>query len=115
MPVLTLAILPLVPLFLVARQHFRMKLSIDSDDVQRNLAAWHSFIEEHIPAVLPIQLRGQERRQERRAFRLLARTTRSHLALFKTGVWFSVWTSIAVVLAMSAVIGYGGWSVVAGT
>lgn len=32
-PVLTLAILPLVPLFLIARQHFRMKLSAESDDV----------------------------------------------------------------------------------
>jgi ABC-type multidrug transport system fused ATPase/permease subunit len=49
------------------------------------------------------------------AFHLLARTTRSHLALFKSGVWFTVWTSVAVVLAMSAVIGCGGWSVVAGT
>jgi ABC-type multidrug transport system fused ATPase/permease subunit len=113
--VLTLAILPLVPIFLIARQHFRMKLSTDSDEVQRNLVAWNSFLEEHISSVLPIQLLGQERRQERKAFRLLARTTRSHLALFKTGVWFSVSTSVAVVLAMSAVIGYGGWSVVAGT
>ena len=114
-PVLTLAILPLVPIFLIARQHFRVKLSTDSDEVQRNLVAWNSFLEEHISSVLPIQLLGQERRQERKAFRLLARTTRSHLALFKTGVWFSVSTSVAVVLAMSAVIGYGGWSVVAGT
>jgi ABC-type multidrug transport system fused ATPase/permease subunit len=114
-PVLTLAILPLVPLFLIARQHFRTKLTVDSDAVQHNLVAWNSFIEEHISSVLPIQLLGQERRQERTAFRLLARTTRSHLALFKTGVWFTVWTSVAVVLAMSAVIGYGGWSVVAGT
>lgn len=114
-PVLTLAILPLVPLFLVARQHFRTKLSADSDAVQGNLVAWNSFLEEHLSSVLPIQLLGRERHQERRAFRLLARTTRSHLALFKTGVWFSVWTSVAVVLAMSAVIGYGGWSVVAGT
>ncbi len=114
-PVLTLAILPLVPLFLVARHHFRTKLSADSDAVQRNLVAWNSFLEEHISSVLPIQLLGRERHQERRAFRLLARTTHSHLALFKTGVWFTVWTSVAVVLAMSAVIGYGGWSVIAGT
>ena len=35
--------------------------------------------------------------------------------MFKTGVWFTVWTSVAVVLAMSAVIGYGGWGVLAGT
>ncbi len=114
-PMLTLAVLPLIPLFLVARQHFRTKLSADSDTVQQNLVAWNSFLEEHISSVLPIQLLGREKHQERKAFHRLAHTTRSHLALFKTGVWFTVWTSVAVVLAMSAVIGYGGWSVVAGT
>jgi ABC-type multidrug transport system fused ATPase/permease subunit len=114
-PKLTLAILPLIPVFLVARQHFRTKLSADSDTVQENLIAWNAFLEEHIASVLSIQLLGREKHQEREAFRLLARTTRSHLALLKTGVWFTVWTSLAVVCALSAVIGYGGWSVLAGT
>lgn len=114
-PKLTLAILPLIPVFLFARQHFRTKLSADSDTVQQNLIAWNAFLEEHIASVLPIQLLGREKHQERKALRLLARTARSHLALFKTGVWFTVWTSVAVVLAMSAVIGYGGWGVLAGT
>ena len=114
-PVLTFAILPLIPLFLTARHHFRSKLSTDSDTVQANLLEWNGFLEEHISSVLPIQLLGQEQRQERRAFRLLARVTRSYMALFRTANWFTVWTSMAVVLAMSAVIGYGGWSVIAGT
>ena len=114
-PRLTLAILPLIPVFLVARQHFRTKLSADSDAVQQNLMAWNAFLEEHISSVLSIQLLGHGKHQERRAFHLLVRTTRSHLALFRTGVWFTVWTSLAVVCAMSAVIGYGGWSVLAGT
>ena len=98
-PVLTFAILPLIPLFLVARHHFRSKLSTDSDTVQTNLVEWNGFLEEHISSVLPIQLLGQEARQERRAFRLLAQTTRSYLALFRTASWFTVWTSMAVVLA----------------
>ena len=114
-PKLTLAILPLIPVFLVARQHFRSKLAADSDTVQQNLISWNAFLEEHISSVLPIQLLGREKHQERTAFRLLARTTRAHLALFKTGIWFTVWTSLAVVCAMSAVIGYGGWGVLTGT
>ncbi len=114
-PVLTLAILPLIPVFLVVRQRFRTKLFARSDDVQRDLVAWSSFLEEHLSSILPVQLLSQERYQERTAFRLLARTTRSYLALFKAGIWFTVCTSLAVVLAMSAVIGYGGWSVIAGT
>ena len=114
-PVLTFAIFPLIPLFLIARHHFRSKLSTDSDMVQTNLVEWNGFLEEHISSVLPIQLLGQERRQERRAFRLLSQTTRSYLALFRTASWFTVWTSMAVVVAMSTVIGYGGWNVVAGS
>jgi ABC-type multidrug transport system fused ATPase/permease subunit len=114
-PKLTLVILPLIPVFLLARQHFRTRLSADSDTVQQNLIAWNAFLEEHISSVLPIQLLGRERYQERKAFRLLARTTRSHLALFTTGVWLTLWTSFAVVLAMSAVIGYGGWGVLVGS
>jgi len=77
-PVLTFAILPLIPLFVVARHHFRRKLSDNSDSVQTNLLEWNGFLEEHISSVLSIQLLGQEWRQERRAFRLLAGTTRSY-------------------------------------
>lgn len=113
-PVLTLAIIPLIPLFLVARQHFRTKLSIHSDTVQQNLIAWNGFLQEHISSLVSIQLLGRERYQEKKGFGLLARTTRSNLVLFRTGLWFTVWTSFAVVLAMSAVIGYGGWSVLTG-
>ncbi len=114
-PVMTLAIIPLIPVFLIARNHFRTRLSTDSDRVQSNLIGWNGFLEEHVSSAVSIQLLCQEARQERKAFRLLARTTRSYLALFRTGIWFTTWTSMAVALAMSAVIGCGGWSVVAGS
>jgi len=35
--------------------------------------------------------------------------------LFRTSIWFTFYTSLAVVLTMSAVIGYGGWRIVTGT
>ena len=114
-PILTLAIIPLVPVFLVARQRFRKLLGNDADTVQRDRLAWSSFLEEHLSSVVPIQLLGQERRQERRAFRLLALSVRSQLKLFTTSIWFTVFSSLAVALALCAVIGYGGASVVAGS
>ena len=114
-PALTSLVLPFVPVFLLTRQHFRKKLTTDSDIVQRDRVAWSSFVEEHLAAAIPIQLLGQQKRQERKAFRLLAWSVRSQEKLFRTGVWFTLYTSLAVVLAMSAVIGYGGWRVVAGT
>jgi len=112
--VLTLAVVPLVPVFLITRQHFRSRLAVNADMVQEDRLAWNSFLEEHISSVIPIQLLGQEKRQERRAFRFLARSVRSQQKLFTTGVRFTVCSSLAVVLAMCAVIGYGGESVLAG-
>ena len=114
-PALTLAILPLVPAFLIARQHFRRRLAVDSDLVQADRALWSEFLEEHLSAVIPIQLLGQQKRQERRAFQRLARSVRSQQRLFRSGVWFTVGSSLAVVLSMCAVIGYGGVKVLAGT
>jgi ATP-binding cassette, subfamily B, bacterial MsbA len=113
--VLTLAVLPLVPIFLIARQHFRRRLAANADAVQSNRRAWGTFLEEHLSSVIPIQLLGQEKRQERRAFRLLAREVKSQQKLFTTSIWFTVWGSMAVVLAMCAVIGYGGEMVLSGS
>jgi ABC-type bacteriocin/lantibiotic exporter with double-glycine peptidase domain len=114
-PALTLVVCPFIPVFLITRQHFRKKLATDSDIAQCHRVSWSNFLEEHVASVIPIQLLGQEHRQERRAFRFLAWTVRSQQQLFLTGVWFTLCTSLAVVLAMSAVIGYGGWRVLAGT
>lgn len=114
-PSLTLAVVPLIPIFLVTRQHFRKKLATDADEVQSDRLVWSNFLQEHLSAAIPIQLLGQEKRQERRAFRLLARSVRSQQRLFQTATWFTVWSSLAIVFAMSLVIGYGGRSVLTGT
>ena len=114
-PALSLVVIPFIPVFLVTRQHFRKKLETDSDRAQGDRISWNNFLEEHVAAVIPIQLLRQQRRQERKGFRLLARSVRSQQKLFSTGVWFTLWTSLSVVLAMSAVIGYGGFRVLAGT
>ena len=114
-PVLTLTVLPLIPTFLVTRQYFRRKLATDADAAQADRLAWDNYLEEHLSSVISIQLLGQEKRQERRAFRLLARSLRSQQRLYRTAAWFTVWSSLAIVLAMSAVIGHGAKSVLAGT
>jgi ABC-type multidrug transport system fused ATPase/permease subunit len=114
-PPLTLAVLPLIPAFLITRHHFRKRLETNADLVQSDRLVWSNFVEEHLSSAVPIQLLGQEKRQERRAFRFLARAVRSQQKLYKTGTWFTVWSSLAVVMAMCTVIGYGGERVLAGT
>lgn len=114
-PMLTLTILPIIPLFTLAREHFRKRLGADSDAVQHSRIAWTSFLQEHLAAVIAIQLLGQQGRQERKAFRFLAKIVRSEQTLFRTSIGFTVLTSFAVISAMSWVVGYGGWKVLSGT
>jgi ABC-type bacteriocin/lantibiotic exporter with double-glycine peptidase domain len=114
-PMLTLTVLPTIPIFLMAREHFRKRLGADSDTVQHSRIAWTKFLQEHLAAVCAIQLLRQQGRQERKAFCYLAKTVRSEQALFKTSIGFTVVTSFAVVGAMAWVIGYGGWKVLSGT
>jgi len=114
-PVLTLAVVLLVPAFLITRHHFRQKLAASADRVQNDRVVWNTFLEEHLASAISIQLLAQERRQERRAFRFLAGAVRSQQRLYKTGTSFSLSSSVAVVLAMCAVIGFGGKAVLAGT
>jgi ABC-type multidrug transport system fused ATPase/permease subunit len=113
-PALTVAILPLIPAFLLARKHFRKRLVEDSDSVQANRLSLSAFLEEHLSSVVPIQLLGQSKRQERRAFQSFAHSARSQQKLFRSGVWFTVATSLAVAVSMSTATGYGGWKVLVG-
>jgi ABC-type multidrug transport system fused ATPase/permease subunit len=112
---MTLAVLPLIPVFLLTRKHFRDRLEEGSNTVQGNRIAWSSFLEEHISSIVALQLLRQERRRERTAFHLLATTFRSYNRLFRAGVTFTFYTSLTIGLAMSAVIGLGGRSVIVGS
>jgi ABC-type multidrug transport system fused ATPase/permease subunit len=114
-PRMTLAILPLIPVFVLTRKHFRNRLERDADTVQHNQMAWSSFLQEHLSSIVAIQLLRREGRQERTAFHLLGTAVRSLTRLFRTGVSFTFFTSLTIGLAMASVIGYGGWSVLAGT
>ncbi|MBS1852806.1 MAG: ABC transporter ATP-binding protein [Acidobacteria bacterium] len=113
-PLLTLTIFPLIPAFILTREYFRHKLVIVFDQVQQRQKTWADFLHEHFSAVLPIQLLGRETRQERRAFCLLGEIAHSQQRLFRTGAYFSVYTSLFIVMAMAVAVGFGGWSVFVG-
>jgi ATP-binding cassette subfamily B protein len=107
-PRLTLIILPLVPMFLLTRYHFRQRLGQKADDLQGRRLEASSFLEEHAVSVVQIQSLQQELRRERQAYRLFAKTVRSQLQLARTAAFFTIFTNLAIVLAISAIIGYGG-------
>jgi ABC-type multidrug transport system fused ATPase/permease subunit len=112
---MTLTVLPLIPVFLLTKEHFRGRLEDGSNTVQRNQIAWSNFLEEHLSSIVALQLLRQERRRERTAFHLLGTKIHSYNRLYRTGVSFTFHTSLIIGLAMSVVIGYGGWSVLTGS
>ena len=112
---MTVAILPIIPIFLLTRKYFRDRLEGDTDTVQRDQLTWSGFLQEHLSSIIAIQLLGKEQRQERTAFHLLGARIRSINRLLRTGVSFTFYTSLTIAVALSAVIGYGGWSVLTGT
>jgi ABC-type multidrug transport system fused ATPase/permease subunit len=113
-PRLTLIVLPVVPVFLVTRHHFRLRLGRHADDLQDKRLEMSSFLEEHAPSVVQIQSLQQETHRERQAYRLFGAAARSQLRLARTGVFFSIFTNLAIALAISATIGYGGVKVLSG-
>lgn len=113
-PALTLIIIPLIPIFLITRQHYRKQLSTNADDTQSKRLASNNFLQEHVASAIAIQLLGQEKRRERKAFCLWARSIRSQQCLSRTGIRFTICSSLPLVLALCGVLGYGGASVFKG-
>lgn len=111
---ITLAVLPLIPIFIATRNYFRARLEHDAETVQHNQLAWGTFLQEHISSISAIQMLRKERRQERTAFCLMGTAARSMAKLFQTGMWFTCSTSFTIAVAMAAVVGYGGWNVLIG-
>lgn len=111
---MTLVLVPLIPLFVITKIHFTERLDRHSESVQKRQRSWIGFLQEHLASIICIQLLRKEARQEREAFRLLAKRVRSDDSLLRTAGWFTLFTSLSVSVGMSAVVGYGGWSVLRG-
>jgi len=112
---LTLIVLPLIPIFLFARRHFRRRFEQQADSAQKSRMKWAAFLEEHLFSVVEIQLLRRETRRERIGFRHLAGAALAQQHLARAAVVFTVVTNVAIVLAISVIVGYGGWSVLGGT
>ena len=106
-PLLTLVVLPLLPVFLAVRHRYRRRIGRQADLVQFARSRFSSFLQEHLSAVTQIQLLRQTDRQERTASELLADTVRSQDDLCKTGAFFSALSNLAIVSAVAVTITCG--------
>ena len=112
---LALIVMPLVPVFLLVRRQFHDRLRSASDCVQEQSGKLVGFLEEHLAAILQVQLLSCEQREARRFARLSAGAVRAQVRRRGTELLFSVLLSLIIVTGMAGVLCYGGYQVMVGT
>jgi len=112
---LALIVLPLIPIFLLVRRRFQARLRSASDSVQQQSGKMIGFLEEHLAAILQIQLLCCEQREARRFARLSAGAARAQVRRRRTELLFSVLLFLIIVMGVAGVLGYGGYQVMVGT
>lgn len=112
---LALIVMPLVPVFVLIRRRFHDRLRSASDSVQEQSGRMIGFLEEHLAAILQIQLLSCEQREARRFVRLSAGAVRAQVKRRGTELFFSVMLYLIIVTGMASVLCYGGYQVMMGT
>src|ERR1051325_1370886 len=112
---LTLIVVPLVPGFIIGRRRFHKQLRHASDSVQEQSAKLIQFLEEHLAAIVQVQLLSCEQREARRFARLSGHAVRAQVKRRATELFFSSLLYLIIVLGMAGVLCYGGYQVMLGT
>ena len=112
---LTAVVIPLIPLFILVRRRFHNHLRQASDAVQEQSAKVIEFLEEHLSAIVQVQLLSCEQREARRFARISSRAVRTQMKRRATELFFSGLLSLIIVLGMASVLFYGSYQVIVGT
>lgn len=112
---LTVIVLPLIPVFILVRRQFRDRLRHASDSVQAQSGKMIGFLEEHLGAIVQVQLLSCELREARRFARLSGGAVRAQVKRRITELFFSSLLYLIIVIGMAAVLCYGGYQVIVGT
>ena len=112
---LTAIVLPLIPIFILVRRRFRDRLRQASDSVQEQSGKMIGFLEEHLSAIVQVQLLSCEQREARRFARLSGRAVRAQIKRRATELFFSSILYLIIVVGMASVLCYGGYQVIVGT
>lgn len=112
---LTLIVLPLIPLFILVRRRFHQRLIKASDQVQQESGKVIGFLEEHLSAIVQVQLLSCEQREARRFARISSGAVRAQVKRRITELFFSSLLYLIIVLGMAAVLCYGGYQVINGS
>lgn len=112
---LTVIVLPLIPVFIIVRRRFHNRLRQASDSVQEQSGKVIGFLEEHLSAIVQVQLLSCEQREARRFARLSGHAVRAQIRRRFTELFFGSLLYLIIVTGMASVLCYGGYQVIAGT
>jgi ATP-binding cassette, subfamily B, bacterial MsbA len=112
---LTALVLPLIPVFILVRRQFHHRLREASDAVQEQSGKVIGFLEEHLSAILQVQLLSCEQREARRFARISGGAVRAQIKRRWCELFFSSFLYLIIVLGMASVLCYGGYQVMMGT
>jgi ABC-type bacteriocin/lantibiotic exporter with double-glycine peptidase domain len=112
---LTLVVLPLIPVFIVVRRQFQNCLRHASDCVQERSGKLIGFLEEHLSAIVQVQLLSCEQREARRFARISSDVVRAQMKRRGTELFFSSVLYLIIVGGMTGVLSYGSYQVMSGS
>lgn len=112
---LTAIVLPLIPVFVLVRRRFHARLREASETVQCESGKMIGFLEEHLSAMVQVQLLSCEQREARRFARLSGVTVRAQVKRRCTELFFGSLLYLIIVFGIAAVLCYGGYQVIIGT
>jgi len=108
-------VLPLVPVFILLRRQFHDRLRYASDSVQEQSGKVTGFLEEHLSAIVQVQLLSCEQREARRFAHLSSGAVRAQVKRRVTELFFGSILYLIIVIGMAGVLCYGGYQVIVGT
>jgi ABC-type bacteriocin/lantibiotic exporter with double-glycine peptidase domain len=112
---LTIVVLPLIPLFILVRRRFQHRLRDASDAVQRQSGKLIGFLEEHLSAIVQVQLLCGEQREARRFARISSDVVRAQMKRRGAELFFTSVLYLIIVAGMACVLSYGGYQVMSGS
>jgi subfamily B ATP-binding cassette protein MsbA len=112
---LTCIVTPLIPAFILARRLYHDRLRRCSDVVQEQSGKVSGFLQEHLSAIVQVQLLSCEMREARRFARLSGGALRAKVKRRRTELLFGSLLYLIIITGMASVLYYGGYQVIIGS
>jgi len=112
---LTIVVLPLIPVFILVRRRFQTRLREASESVQEHSGKLIGFLEEHLSAIVQVQLLSCEQREARRFARISSGVVRAQVKRRGSELFFSSVLYLIIIAGMAGVLSYGAYQVMNGS